>query len=328
MKKSHEYDSPVLSRLVSVVTVLALCVCSVCCIVTASKVSTIATGGNAVVDSNTNTPSTNTPSTNTPSTNTPSTNTPSTDTSSGDDNSTDAPADDDNSADAPGTEDPGTQDPSTSGPSKEEILAKYTEIMNQLKSGVATYDKKEFQTLADDYDLGTVGNLVLPIAQSLMTTEDEADLQNRDDMEQIPIIRNQKGCLLTDTSKIKSATMTESGGKTTITIVLNDEKNPLPAEDGATSCDSAVGSMFNPLNQKEIDNIIAEFSGVVTMNKFELTGKDCTATLTFDTATGKVVELVQIMNYFIEVDAKAVIVPVSGYATLTNKMTINNVTYK
>ena len=106
------------------------------------------------------------------------------------------------------------------------------------------------------------------------------------------------------------------------------EKNPLPAEEGATSCDSAVGSMMNPLSKKEIDNIVAEFSGVVTMNKFELTGKDCTATLVFDTATGKVESLTQIMNYFIEVDAKAVIVPVSGYATLTNKMTINNVTYK
>ena len=200
--------------------------------------------------------------------------------------------------------------------------------MDQLKSGVATYDKKEFQTLQDDYDLGTVGNLVLPIAQGLMTSEDEAELQNRTDMEQIPIIRNTKGCLLTDVSKIKSATMTESGGKTTIVIVLHDEKNPLPAEEGATSCDSAVGSMMNPLSKKEIDNIVAEFSGVVTMNKFDLTGKDCTATLVFDTASGKVESLEQIMNYFIEVDAKAVIVPVSGYATLTNKMTINNVTYK
>ncbi len=317
MKKSHEYDSPVLSRLVSVVTVLALCVCSVSCIVTASKVSTIATGGAVVNDGsgNTNNPSTNTPSTNGPSTNIPSNNNPSTNNPSTAEPGTDG-----------GSEAPGTDTPS--GPSYEEILAKYTEVMNQLKSGVATYDKKEFQTLADDYDLGTVGNLVLPIAQGLMTTEDEADLQNRDDMEQIPIIRNQKGCLLTDVSKIKSATMTESGGKTTITIVLHDEKSPLPAEDGATSCPSAVGSMFNPLNQKEIDNIVAEFSGVVTMKKFELTGKDCTATLTFDTATGKVEELVQIMNYFIEVDATAVIVPVAGYATLTNKMTINNVTYK
>lgn len=316
MKKSHEYDSPVLSKLVSVVTVLAICVCSVCCIVTASKVATMSTGTVAA-------PQQSGTSTNTGTSNTPSNSTSST--PSGDSQAQTPSGDSNSDAQAPSGD---TQAPTESGPSKEEILKKYTEVMDQLKAGVATYDKKEFQTLADDYDLGTVGNLVLPIAQNLMTSEDEAELQNRSDWEQIPIIRNKKGCLLTDVSKIKSATMTESGGKTTIVIVLNDEKSPLPAEDGATSCDSAVGSMMNPLNQKEIDNIVAQFSGVVTMNKFELTGKDCKATLVFDTASGKVESLEQIMNYFIEVDAKAVIVPVSGYATLTNKMTINNVAYK
>lgn len=320
MKKSHEYDSPVLSKLVSVVTVLAICVCSICCIVTASKVSNIATGGVPVQNGDVQNPGNNTqtPSNNTQ---TPSNNTQ---TPSGD---TQTPSDD---SQAPSDNQGGE---TSNGPSKEEILAEYTKIMDGLKNDVsggkvAQYNKKEFQTLADDYDLGTVGNLVLPIAQNLMTSEDEAEEQLRTDWEQIPIVRNKKGCLLTDASAIKSAEMTESGGKTTIKIVLNDEKGSLPAADGATSCDSIVGSMFNPLDQKEIDNIVAEFSGVVTMNKFELTCKDCTATLVYDTATGKVESLNQIMNYFIDVDAKAVIVPVSGYATLINNMTIYNVQYK
>ena len=324
MKKSHEYDSPVLSKLVSVVTVLAICVCSICCIVTASKVSTIATGAGVATgnqQSSSSTPS-NPGSSSTPS-NPGSSSTPS------DPGSSSTPSDPGSSNTetlAPGDS---NQAPSESGPSKEEILKKYTEVMDKLKAGVATYDKKEFQMLQPDYDLGSVGNLVLPIAEGLMTSEEKAELQNRTDWEQIPIIRNKKGCLLTDVSKIKSATMTESGGKTTIVIVLNDEKSPLPAADGATSCDSAVGAMFNPLNQKDIDDIVAKFSAVVTVNKFELTGKDCTATLVFDTASGKVESLEQIMNYFIEVDAKALaFMNVSGYATLTNKMTINNVTYK
>ena len=319
MKKSHEYDSPVLSKLVSIVTILAICVCSICCIVTASKVSNIATGG-AVMQ----TPSNNTPS-QTPSNNTPS-QTPSNDAPAADSNNADAPAaDNGDNADAPAAD--------ANKPDNAAILAEYTKIMDGLKSSVidgkvSQYNKKEFQTLADDYDLGTVGNLVLPIAQNLMTSEDEAEEQVRTDYEQIPIVRNKKGCLLTDASAIKSAKMTESGGKTTIEIVLNDEKGSLPAAENATSCNSIVGSVFNPLDQKEIDNIVAEFSGVVTMNKFELTCKDCTTTLVYDTATGKVESLTQIMNYYIDVDAKAVIVPVSGYATLTNKMTINNVAYK
>ena len=318
MKKSHEYDSPVLSKLVSVVTVLAICVCSICCIVTASKVATMSTGTVAA-------PQQSGTSTNTGTSNTPSNSTSST--PSGDSSQAQTPSGD-SSADTQAPSGDADQGSADAGASKEEILNKYTDIMTQLKSNVATYDKKEFQVLQPDYDLGSVGNLVLPIAEGLMTSEDKAELQNRSDWEQIPVIRNKKGCLLTDVSKIKSATMTESGGKTTIVIVLNDEKSPLPAADGATSCDSAIGSMFNPLNQKDIDDIVAKFSAVVTMNKFELTGKDCTATLVFDTASGKVESLEQIMNYFIEVDAKAVFVPVSGYATLTNKMTINNVAYK
>lgn len=321
MKKSHEYDSPVLSRLVSVVTVLALCVCSVCCIVTASKVSTIATGSSAVADSSASNNASN--STNNNASNSTNTNNNSSTTTPGDSTDATTPGD---STDAT------TPDADTnSGPSNEEILTKYTEIMQQLKDGVGTYEKKEYQTLADDYDLGTIGDMIIPIAQSLMTTEDEATLQQRDDKAQIPIIKNDKGCLLTDVSKIKSATMTESGGKTTIVIVLHDETNPLPAEEGATSCDSAIGSMFNPLNQKEIDNIVSEFSAVVTVKKFELTGKDCTATLVFDTATGQVESLNQIMNYYIDVEASVLgmsFLTVAGYATLTNNMTINNVVYK
>lgn len=314
MKKSHEYDSPVLSRLVSVVTVFAICVCSICCIVTASKVAQLSTATAGTVVNNGG--SENSAGGN------------NTDGNKSGNTQTDTPANDNVNTDVPEGSSNTAGGETTSGPSKEDILKKYTEVMDQLKAGVATYDKKEFQTLADDYDLGTVGNLVLPIAQGLMTSEDEAQVQNRDDMEQIPIVRNQKGCLLTDVSAIKEATMTESGGKTTIKIVLNDEVGAYPAEDGATSCGSIVGSMFNPLDQEEIDNIVAEFSGVVTMKKFELTCKDCTAILVFDSATGKVESLEQVMNYYIDVDATAVVVPVSGYATLTNKMTINNVAYK
>lgn len=331
MKKSHEYDSPVLSKLVSIVTVLALCVCSICCIVTASKVSTIATGvvavtpdsGNSGDQGNAN-PTPSNPSNDTPSNDTPSNDTPSNDTPSNDTPSNDTPSNDTPSNDAPAADNKND---------KAAILAEYTKIMDGFKKSVidgkvSEYNKKEFQTLDPDYDLGTVGNLVLPIAENLMTDETEAELQVRTDWEQIPIVRNQKGCLLTDSNAIKSAKMTESGGKTTIVIVLNDEKGSLPAEDGATSCNSIVGSMFNPLNQKDIDDIVAKFSAVVTMNKFELTCTDCTATLTYDTATGKVESLNQIMNYYIDVDAKAVFVPVSGYATLINNMTINNVKYK
>ncbi len=323
MKKSHEYDSPVLSKLVSVVTVLAICVCSICCIVTASKVSTL-TAGTIVSGDQQQGVTPNNPSNPTPSNPTPSNPTPDAQDPGASDPGTSDPGTSD-----PGTSTPGTQDPATpSGPSKEEVLKKYTEVMDQLKNGVAKYEKKEFQALSEDRDLGTIGNAVLGIAEGLMTSEEEAKIQQRDDAAQIPVVKSPKGCILTDVSAIKEAKMTESGGKTTIVIVLNDEKGSLPAPEGATSHNSTVGSMFNPIDQKGIDDIVSKFSGLATINKFELTYKECTATLVFDTATGKVESLEQIMNVFIEVDAKVTILPLQGYATLVNTMRINNVAYK
>lgn len=311
MKKSHEYDSPVLSRLVSVVTVLAICVCSVCCVVSASKIAAISGGTVAVNnggDSQGNNPS---PSDNkgTPSDNQSNTQTP------GDNNGDNpAPADDNNPS---------------GGPTNEEILAKYTEVMNNLKSGVASYEKKEFQKLADDYDMGTVGNMVLPIANNIMTSEEKAEIQKRDDAAQIPVINNDKGCLLTDASKIEKATMTEDGGKTTIVLTLKDEKGSLPVAAGATSSEYAVGAVFNPLDKKGIDDIVAKFAGIADIKSFELSYNQCTATLVFDTASGHVESLEQIMNVYITVDAKvAKIMSLSGYATLINTMRINNVAYK
>lgn len=152
MKKSHEYDSPVLSRLVSVVTVLAICVCSVCCVVSASKIAAISGGTVAVNNDGDNKGNPQSPSDNKG-------------TSSDNKNDTQTPGENNGDSQAPADD-----NSSSGGASNEEILAKYTEVMNNLKSGVASYEKKEFQKLADDYDMGTVGNMVLPIANNIMTS--------------------------------------------------------------------------------------------------------------------------------------------------------------
>lgn len=350
MKKSHEYDSPVLSRLVSVVTVFAICICSICCIVTASKVSTIASGSGAVANSGgtgganggTGGASYNSGSNQANTNNSGGSNNQASNSGGGQANNNSsqggggsAQAPEDSSDSNSGSNAGGGGGGDNSAPqgsaqaTPEEILAKYTEVMNKLKTDVATYEKKEFQQLADDYDLGTVGNLVLPIAQNIMTSEEDAELQQRDDAEQIPIIKNSKGCLLTDVSAIKSATMTEDGGKTTIVIVLNDESGaPAPTPEGTDSPVSNIGAMFNPLSKEGIDDIVSQFSGVLTVQSLDLTYKDCTATLVFNTDTLQVESLEQIMNVYITVDAKVTLLTVSGYATLINTMRINNITYK
>lgn len=214
-----------------------------------------------------------------------------------------------------------------SKPTNEQILNQYTLVMNKLKSEMKSYDKKEFQKLTDDRDLGTAGNIVLGIASGLMTSEDKAELQHRTDKEQIPVINNLKGCLLTDVSAIKSASMTEKNGKTTITITLKDEKNSSPAEAGAVASKSTVGAMFNPINAKDIDKIKQEFGSVATVNSMDMTYKNCTATLVFDSKTLEVESLNQVMNVYVDIDAKVLGINMSGYANIVNTLKINNVAY-
>ncbi len=318
MKKSHEYDSPVLSRLVSIVTVFAICICSVCCIVTASKVSTISSGSAPVANngggSNSGGNSGNSGTGSTP----------------GGSQAGSTPGGSQQAAPEDSTGSGGEGNASGGGASNEEILKKYTEVMDNLKANVSKYGKKEFQKLADDYNLGTAGNIVLPVAETLMTSEDKAKDQVRDDMEQIPIIDNSKGCLLTDASAIKSASMTDNGGKTTIVLVLNDEDSPEPTPENSNSPVSKTGAVFNPLSQTEIKKIVDKFAAIpgVTINQFNLTYKDCTATLVFDTETLQVESLEQIMNVYITVDAKVFLPTISGYATLVNTMRIYDVEYK
>lgn len=123
--------------------------------------------------------------------------------------------------------------------------------------------------------------------------------------------------------------MTEDGCKTTIVLTLKDEKGSLPVAAGATSSEYAVGAVFNPLDKKGIDDVVAKFAGIADIKSFELSYNQCTATLVFDTASGHVESLEQIMNVYITVDAKvAKIMSLSGYATLINTMRINNVAYK
>ncbi len=306
MKRSHEYDSPVLSRIVSVIAVLAICICSVCTVLTTYKMTQLTAGTAAVAPGNSATPANN----------------------GGNGGNAAAPANNGGNAGTDANNGGGDATPPADTANYQEILDKYTEVMDKLKAEVATYTKKEYQDLPKDkLDMGALASILQPVINGFLTTEDKAEEQQRDDAAQIPIIDNTRGCLLTDVSAIKSASMTENGGKTTIVITLNDEKNSQPAEPGATTAPSNVGGMFSPLSKASIDETLAGIS-VVKVNSFDLNLVDCTATLVFDTESLKVESLEQIMNYDISADVKAAIIGISGTGFLINTMKIYNVTYK
>ena len=311
MKRSHEYDSPVLSRIVSIVTIFAICVCCVCACLTTYRMSSLTAGTAA--------PAQQQPAQQQPS-NSGNTNTNT--------NTTPAPGGDTTPAPGGDSSQPGDATPAGADPA--EVLAKYTEVMDKLKT-CSKYTKKEFQQLPEDKrDLGTIGNIIMPIAEGFLTSEDKADTQMREGGEDahnnIPVLKNNKGCLLTDTAAIKSCSMKEDGANTTIEIVLNAEENPQPAEADAATAPSWHGAMFSPLSKADIDEKLAGISAV-KVNSFNLTYDDCKVTLTFNTETLEVVDFLQIMNVNITANVKALIVTIDGYAMLVNTMHIWDVQY-
>ena len=200
--------------------------------------------------------------------------------------------------------------------------------MNKLKSEVNVYTRKEYQELPKNkLKIGVLSSVLQPIINGFLTTEDKAKEQREYDSGLIPIVDNASGCLLTDVSAIRSASMTESGGKTTIVITLNDELNPEPADPGASSAPSNIGAMFNPYSRNSIDELFENIS-VVTINNLELNLVGCTATLVFDSASLRVESLRQVVNYDVSGDVSAAVTNINGTCYLIDTLEIYNISYR
>lgn len=307
MKRSHENDTHDISKLIAVLIVFAVCVVSLCGCLTAYKMSQFMKSGGAATAAAAGASSGS---------------------SSSGSSSSAAPAPTTSTANDPGS-DPGAAAPADSGNNDAAAaLAKYTEVMDNLKANGTGGKKLEYMTLGD-YDMGTVASLILPIAKGMIPSEDKAEEKNCDNMKgDMPVLHTEKGCLLTDASALKSGSIVDNGdGTSTVTIVLNDETNPVPADDDATSCSSIIGSVFAPMSKSGIDETVEKFSGVLTVNKLDLVYHDCKAEVTYKTDTNQPTEIYQYMYITINADAKAAILPVNGYANLDYVTHIYNITF-
>lgn len=234
----------------------------------------------------------------------------------------------------PATEPPAAPAASTGLPStNEEILAKYAEVINQAKmTDKPTFYKVEYQELPEDKrNFGGAADKVLGIAQGFMTdkatAEANAKQTEKGDVGGIPVYHNEKSCLLTDASCIKSASCVDNGdGTATIKITLNSEKNPEPAAENATTAPSFHGAMFPPMAKADIDETLAGIPGL-SVEYFDLNYTDCTATLTYNTSDNHVTYFDQIMNVEVAAKGKLVILGIEGTAVLVNTMILNNFQY-
>ena len=218
------------------------------------------------------------------------------------------------------------------------ILTKYTELMNKAKTDSPGFNKVEYQAIPPEKAQfeGKVFNTLLPLIGNFFKDEETARANPEiklkgESMEWFPIYHNEKGCLLTDASKIKSATCTElPDGNVKITIVMNDEVNSEPPGAAATSA-SSVGAICTPIEMQTVRDTLQNDGAIKLVARnidFELTYYDCTAELVYNPANNQLVSLDQFMHILINIkDGTVAFASAKGTAVLDNYMYINNFQY-
>ena len=221
-----------------------------------------------------------------------------------------------------------------------QILAAYTEVMNKAKAEKPAFKKKEFQALPKDqseFQKGkTLVNVMLSLAGFFMKEEDKAVVEQHnkgDDTRWFPVYKAPKGCLLTDTGAIKTASCVAlPNGNYRLSIVLKDEINPEPYNEKTGQAPSNTGKMFSPLARSEIDSTLIENSNVnwaVKDASYELRYYNCTAELEYNPKTNRIVTLNQYMSVKISINepTKVTGMSVVGSAVLVNTLKIWDFAY-
>lgn len=220
----------------------------------------------------------------------------------------------------------------------EAILKKYTQLMDDAKNKKVGYNKVEFQAIPEEKaNLGGILDKIMPLASTFFVDEETAranpeSFPKGGDMKWFPLYETTKGCVLTDTSKIERAESEKlSDGNVKLTIELVDEMNPEPIDAGATTCNSYIGAMFNPIRRKDVDDVLQNNFAVKMLIKdlnFDLKYYDCTAELIYNPENDQIVSADLFMHVLIIVNSgKVAGSDVTGDAVLDNSMYLTEFVY-
>lgn len=244
---------------------------------------------------------------------------------------------------------PSAPSASTDAPkSNEEIVKKYTELLNKMKQDQPGYTKKEYQALPEEYrNFSSAVNSLLKFGEAYMTKEDspnaivtatKGEIYTAEDgtsmpriNHELPICNTDKGSVLTDYSCVKTASCTDNAdGTRTLEFELNDEKNPEPTPADTCIPQSFHGAVMMPASMKdintEVDKVVSKIPGV-TVNNFELTYTGSTFKVTYDPKTDHVTRIVHHINVDIAANAKVAFSTIDGTARLTNDMDVYDINY-
>lgn len=193
--------------------------------------------------------------------------------------------------------------------SAEEILNIYRDEANQFKSTAMSYYRFKYDELIDT-DLDTDSSFYYNVNRLFVTDKDIALRYECNDRSDLPLFWSENCCELTDSDVIESASVTENDGKTTVTIILKPETDPIlpysaehPYEDGVNSDIGYTCKMFDcfaPLYLEVLPNM-ADFIGAEVSNP-SCSYANCTSTLVFDSEAHLVESLEQSMDVRISAD--------------------------
>lgn len=215
---------------------------------------------------------------------------------------------------------------------KQEIIQKYTDVMNKMKTSGVGYQKKEYQALPEEYrNFSSAVNVILKFAEGYMTTEDNPNsLLSRDKgmteelRNEITICGIDKGCALLEYDPslacVKSASCEDLGdGTYKLSFMLNDEINPEPTPADTGIPVSAHGAVFAPASRKDIMVEVEKVEKLAhaTCNNFELKYTECYVECIYEPETDRIVDLYQRLNVDITADI-TLIFNIAGSARLTN----------
>lgn len=230
---------------------------------------------------------------------------------------------------------------------KEEIVKKYSDVLNKMKQDQPGYTKKEYQALPEEYrQFSSVVNSLLKFGESYMTKEDsekaivtaqKGEVFTGDDgvsqpriNHELPICNTDKGCVLTDCSGVKEATSTENAdGTVALRFVLNDEVNPEPTPASTGVPVSFHGAVMMPASRADIMTEIEKVEKLAgaTCNNFTLTYRDCSFECVYNPSNDQVVSITHHANIDIDADVKILFSNIVGSARLTNDMFVYDINY-
>jgi len=143
---------------------------------------------------------------------------------------------------------------------KAAILAAYTKVVDKVKIDMPQYVSNDWQTMSNVDMSGFTYGLISPIAKQFLETREQshADTHSAGGHAKwfaMPTNELKAGCVLTDTSKIESASCVKSGDSFVITITLATEKDPTRDMANPASVSGWHGKMFDVIDIVEVTEV-------------------------------------------------------------------------